>query len=182
MNDDLISRAALLAAYDAAHKGPPGGARKLIEEAPGVDAAPVVHGRWIEVYTDIACSHCHATYKDDMVDMYYDGVDCGRYVGFEHCPHCGAIMDEDAPDLIDAKPRVMTKDEVMALKEGEVAWLEERYEKAGYSYVQPMMSNGKGLMQGTHLTANAAAMSWRGRRFWTARPTYEQREAETWTI
>ena len=34
MNDDLISRSALLAAYDKAHQGPPGGARKLIEEAP----------------------------------------------------------------------------------------------------------------------------------------------------
>lgn len=32
--DDLISRSALLAAYDKAHQGPPGGARKLIEEAP----------------------------------------------------------------------------------------------------------------------------------------------------
>ena len=32
--DDLISRSALLAAYDKAHKGPPGGARKLIENAP----------------------------------------------------------------------------------------------------------------------------------------------------
>ena len=32
--DDFISRSALLAAYDKAHHGPPGGARKLIEEAP----------------------------------------------------------------------------------------------------------------------------------------------------
>lgn len=32
--DDLISRKALLDAYDKAHQGPPGGARKLIEEAP----------------------------------------------------------------------------------------------------------------------------------------------------
>ena len=29
MNTDLISRAALLAAYDAEHKGPPGGARRF---------------------------------------------------------------------------------------------------------------------------------------------------------
>lgn len=36
IDGDTISRAALLAAYDAAHKGPPGGARKLIEEAPVV--------------------------------------------------------------------------------------------------------------------------------------------------
>lgn len=32
--DDLISRSALMAAYDKAHQGRPGGARKLIEEAP----------------------------------------------------------------------------------------------------------------------------------------------------
>jgi hypothetical protein len=36
IDGDTISRSALLAAYDAAHKGPPGGARKLIEEAPAV--------------------------------------------------------------------------------------------------------------------------------------------------
>lgn len=39
--NDLIYRNDLLAAYDAAHKGPPGGARKLMEEAPAVDAIPV---------------------------------------------------------------------------------------------------------------------------------------------
>ena len=32
----LIDADALLEAYDKAHKGPPGGARKLIEEAPEV--------------------------------------------------------------------------------------------------------------------------------------------------
>lgn len=37
----LIDRDALLAAYDAAHKGPPGGARKLIEQAPTIDAVPL---------------------------------------------------------------------------------------------------------------------------------------------
>lgn len=36
IDGDTISRSALLAAYDAAHKGPPGGARKLIEEAHAV--------------------------------------------------------------------------------------------------------------------------------------------------
>ena len=40
--NDLIYRNDLLAAYDAAHKGPPGGARKLIAEAPAIDAAPVI--------------------------------------------------------------------------------------------------------------------------------------------
>ena len=41
-DDDLIRRGDLIAAYDAAHKGPPGGARKLMEEAPAVAAVPVV--------------------------------------------------------------------------------------------------------------------------------------------
>ena len=41
-NNDLISRAWVLAEYDRQHKGPPGGARKIMEEAPAVDAVPVV--------------------------------------------------------------------------------------------------------------------------------------------
>ena len=42
---DLISRAYVLAEYDRQHKGPPGGARKIIEDAPAVDAIPV---EWLE--------------------------------------------------------------------------------------------------------------------------------------
>lgn len=67
--------------------------RKYIENAPAIDVAPVIHAHWIEYYTDIMCSHCHATYKDEIVDMYQDGVDHRRYVGLEYCPHCGALMD-----------------------------------------------------------------------------------------
>ena len=40
--NDLISRKALIAEYDRVHIGPPGGARKLMEEAPAVDAVQVV--------------------------------------------------------------------------------------------------------------------------------------------
>ena len=47
MTNDLISRSALLAEYDRVHVGEPGGARKLIEEAPAVDAEPVLHAEWI---------------------------------------------------------------------------------------------------------------------------------------
>ena len=39
--DDLISRGWLLAEYDKRHKGPPGGARKLIEEAPSAGPEPI---------------------------------------------------------------------------------------------------------------------------------------------
>ena len=46
--DDLISRAWLLAEYDKRHKGPPGGARKLIEEAPSAHGTNLA-----EVGTDL---------------------------------------------------------------------------------------------------------------------------------
>lgn len=36
--NDLISRKALIAEYDRVHVGPPGGARKLMEDAPSVEA------------------------------------------------------------------------------------------------------------------------------------------------
>ena len=35
--NDLISRSALIAEYDRVHVGPPGGARKLMEEAPAIN-------------------------------------------------------------------------------------------------------------------------------------------------
>lgn len=85
MNDDLISRAALLAAYDAAHKGPPGEARKLIEEAPTVDAAPIVHGRWIDQKDEHQCSACK---EFTVVDTY-----AWMQLQYDFCPYCGARMD-----------------------------------------------------------------------------------------
>lgn len=38
---DTVSRSYLLSEYDRQHKGPPGGARKMIETAPPVDVIPV---------------------------------------------------------------------------------------------------------------------------------------------
>lgn len=60
---DLISRAYVLAEYDRQHKGPPGGARKIIEDAPAVDAVPVMRCR--------NCIHCFNTDSDPMEP--YDG-------------------------------------------------------------------------------------------------------------
>ena len=86
--DDLISRKALIAEYDRVHIGPPGGARKLMEDAPSVDAVEVVHGRWHDVYlmtpwiaTGI-CSHCNL--------KSYINPD---FPFAKYCPNCGAKMD-----------------------------------------------------------------------------------------
>lgn len=63
-------------------------AMERLAEAPAVDAAPVVHGRWIEVGDFIwKCSVCGAE-------------DCYAYTWGEvkrqddlYCPKCGAKMD-----------------------------------------------------------------------------------------
>lgn len=80
--DDLISRAYVLAEYDRQHKGPPGGARKIMEEAPAVGAVPVTHGRWniiLNPFWDAECSECGYTKKNGWE--------------WRFCPNCGAMMD-----------------------------------------------------------------------------------------
>lgn len=80
--DDYISRKALLAEYDRVHVGPPGGARKLIEEAPAADVVPVVHGWWIHDINNLyGCSEClgRETMSPKKLKPY--------------CPNCGARMD-----------------------------------------------------------------------------------------
>lgn len=98
-NNDRISRAALLAAYDAAHKGPPGNARKLIAEAPAIDAAPVVHGRWLVDENphdgDVRCSRCSACI-DALHERHWPTLNALGYTFatfYRYCPQCGARMD-----------------------------------------------------------------------------------------
>lgn len=105
---DLISRAAAIeAALDWKIK-PDGeifaaikiAIRSKIKQLPAVDAAPVVHARWVRVHGYCtpggdpvwACSECgkgvhvygieHGTYGADIAD--------GQWVS---CPNCGAKMD-----------------------------------------------------------------------------------------
>lgn len=79
--DDLISRSWLLAEYDKRHKGPPGGARKLIEEAP---SAQPKRGKWIlDRSGAYCCSECMEP--------------CAGYVMMKprdkFCKMCGAKME-----------------------------------------------------------------------------------------
>ena len=84
--NDLISRAALLEEYDRVHVGPPGGARKLMEKAPTVDAEPVRHGRWRHLSGDEwRCTVCGEVICTE-----------GSWEKPTHkyCYECGAKMDE----------------------------------------------------------------------------------------
>ena len=69
---DLVSRQYLLDEYDRQHQGPPGGARKIIEEAPAVQeiircreckfATMTIHGE---------VKYCEIWFPDEK--GYYDG-------------------------------------------------------------------------------------------------------------
>ena len=75
----------LIAEYDRVHIGPPGGARKLMEEAPTADVAEVKHGEWIigsDGYYPF-CSECR--YEPPFVG--------GKDMRTPYCSHCGAKMD-----------------------------------------------------------------------------------------
>ena len=51
-----------------------------VNNAPAVDAAPVVHARWRDTGSGQECSACN--------EIQY-GYDTGRF----YCPNCGAKMD-----------------------------------------------------------------------------------------
>ena len=76
---DFVSRQWLIDEYHRRHEGPPGGALKMIEDAPAADVAPVKHGRWID-RGSLSC-RCSA---------------CGCKSGTEskYCLNCGAKNKE----------------------------------------------------------------------------------------
>lgn len=96
----MIDADALLAAYDKAHKGPPGGARKLIEDAPTLhdplttdDFGAVLNcavryciGR--ETYmpglvTDWIMSHCQGKLNEKTRYVMAHDIDSAKYLGMD---------------------------------------------------------------------------------------------------
>lgn len=72
-NNDLISRQAILEAYDREHEGTPGMARRLIEEAEAVDAVEVVRCEkcmyWNKAEKDmIGCCEAHENMYTTRMD------------------------------------------------------------------------------------------------------------------
>lgn len=78
----LIDADALIAEYDRVHIGPPGGARKLMEDAPTIDPEDLrPKGRWVmkDSQGNGVCSHCN---RQDHIDPLAT-----------HCRYCGAKME-----------------------------------------------------------------------------------------
>ncbi|MBO7669720.1 MAG: hypothetical protein J6S60_03935 [Oscillospiraceae bacterium] len=76
-------------------------------------------------------------------------------------------------------PRVMTLEELEQAEIGTVVWCEQR--TADRCYMTPMIKDDMGLFNARHLSADPRAARLPGVRFWTSRPTDEQREATPWT-
>lgn len=81
----LIDREALIAEYDRVHIGQPGGARKLMVDAPTVEPERK-KGKWIKgvgengITTSEFCSCCRYENK--------------HWCDWNFCPNCGADMRE----------------------------------------------------------------------------------------
>lgn len=69
--NDLISMAYVLAEYDRQHQGTPGGARKIMEDAPAIDAIPM---EWLEKKRKnlILAAMVHSTvYGDNSIELFH---------------------------------------------------------------------------------------------------------------
>ena len=88
--DEYVSRGYLLNEYDRQHQGPPGGARKIIVDAPAADVRPVRRGKWMphkidaknESIDEDTCSCCG--------ERFYQIAETG--CRWNYCPNCGADM------------------------------------------------------------------------------------------
>lgn len=69
---------------------------RAIEEAPTIDAVPVVHGRWVNFYGDFSiaeCSECESQFEVTFDDESNGALWDGFRQFYNYCPTCGAKMD-----------------------------------------------------------------------------------------
>lgn len=68
-------------------------AKQIVRSAPAVDAAPVVHGRWVAMHYEggildgANCERC----SNCGWDRFFDEPEIKSV--FRYCPKCGALMD-----------------------------------------------------------------------------------------
>lgn len=106
--------------------------------------------------------------------------DCAYDAGHPY-NECVELLLRDALALLKAQePRVMTSEEVQRAEEGTVVWFEQHTPEQ--DYLQPMVSTGDGCVGNNYLGVNLQYVKdgTREYRFWTSRPTDEQRKAAKW--
>lgn len=103
-DNDLISRAAAIECAINAVDDWDGGynpncetyINRYFEEVPAVDAAPVVHGRWVKM-TGMMPPEYHGHYECSECGWHMKGLrnSWTREEDMKYCPNCGARMDGD---------------------------------------------------------------------------------------
>ena len=108
----------------------------------------------------------------------------------EECPYyhrggsypkvtCSSILVADAlAPLKEQEPRVMTLEEVIAMPEGAVVWMEEEAESG--TYIQPIVSTGNGCLGNFYTGVGTYGIDSEKRRFWTSRPSEQQMRETPW--
>ena len=69
--------------HDEQYKG---AIRRVLQQAPAADVAPVIHARWVKRVCKWQCTHC-------KVLMDIEGTPKENLLNY--CPNCGAEMDEE---------------------------------------------------------------------------------------
>jgi hypothetical protein len=109
------------------------------------------------------------------------------YPHCEECPYADAEgtcanmngLHRDALALLKAQePRVMTEQEMRDAEPGAVIYCEQRDEVR--TYLTPLIKYDDGVFENRFLGAEPEATQLPNVRFWTSRPTDEQREATPW--
>ena len=103
MNDDLISRSALIKEFEDTGLGDDSliesvfaaGVYTKIENAPSVKAAPVKNAKWRIGKKEIICAGNDGCYE---AMRWSSSIQVGYFNGKlpGYCPHCGAKMDKEA--------------------------------------------------------------------------------------
>ena len=98
--NDLIPRAAVIEAFDDERVEwnygdvSPESVIRVIESIPAMDAAPVVHGRWIKM-TGMMPPEYHGHYECSECGWHMKGLrnSWTREEELNYCPNCGARME-----------------------------------------------------------------------------------------
>ena len=77
-----------------------------IDNAPTVDATPIIRGRWVDRYGEKYANHlyeCSSCKEKALYEFHRDvlGKDYAVQVLSAVCPYCGARMKEDADGTLD---------------------------------------------------------------------------------
>lgn len=97
LNEILIKRREQLENRYGSLAGAAEGCHRLVGQAPTVESAPVVHGRW-ESFTTSAFVGSYDDGEPKWADRrFYVHKECGRRSAIKekYCPLCGAKMDKE---------------------------------------------------------------------------------------